>query len=178
MKNEARHVLCHNKKARHSYEILEVVEAGIVLGGPEVKSLRGGGGSIKDSYAQVVNNEVFITNLHISAYVQASIFNYEPERKRKLLLHKREILRLSGKIKEKGLTLIPLSIYLKGNIIKVELGLAKGKREYMKKDSIKERDVRREVDRGQIMEAPVKDIDFEGLLKRALKNAGTSRRYS
>ncbi|MRR13864.1 SsrA-binding protein SmpB [archaeon] len=147
MKSETKQILCHNKKARHSYDIMEVIEAGIVLGGPEVKSLRGGGGSIKDSYAQVLKGEIFITNLHISPYVQASIFNYEPERKRKLLLHKREILRLSSKIKEKGLTLIPLSIYLKGHLIKVELGLAKGRREFMKKDAIKERDVRREVDR-------------------------------
>ncbi len=147
MKSEAKRILCHNKKARHSYDILEVLEAGIMLGGPEVKSLRNGGGSIKDSYAQVAGGEVYITNLHISPYAQASIFNYEPERKRKLLLHKREISRLSGKIKEKGLTLIPLSIYLKGHLIKVELGLAKGRREHSKKEAIKERDVRREVDR-------------------------------
>mgnify|MGYP001065134386 CR=1 FL=1 len=147
MKNDDKKILCHNKKARHSYDILEVLEAGIMLGGPEVKSLRNGGGSIKDSYAQITGSEVYITNLHISPYVQASIFNHDPERKRKLLLHKREILRLSGKIKEKGLTLIPLSIYLKGHLIKVELGLAKGRKEFRKKEAIKDRDVRREVDR-------------------------------
>lgn len=147
MKSESKHILCHNRKARHSYDILETLEAGIMLGGPEVKSLRNGGGSIKDSYAQIKDTEVYITNFHISPYAQASIFNYDPERRRKLLLHKREIVRLAGKVKEKGLTLIPLSIYLKGNLIKVELGLAKGRREYGKKEAIKERDVKREMAR-------------------------------
>lgn len=147
MKNEARKVLCLNKKARHSYDILETVEAGIVLGGPEVKSLRNGGGNIKDSFALVRNAEAFINNLHISPYIQANIFNYEPTRQRKLLLHKREILRLSAKVKEKGLTLVPLSLYLKGNIVKVELGLAKGRRTHSKKEAIKERDVKREMAR-------------------------------
>lgn len=147
MKNEARKVLCLNKKARHSYDILETVEAGIVLGGPEVKSLRNGGGNIKDSFALVKNAEAFINNLHISPYIQANIFNYEPTRQRKLLLHKREILRLSAKVKEKGLTLVPLSLYLKGNIVKVELGLAKGRRTHSKKEAIKERDVKREMAR-------------------------------
>lgn len=147
MKNEARKILCLNKKARHSYDILETVEAGIVLGGPEVKSLRNGGGNIKDSFALIKNAEAYINNLHISPYIQANIFNYEPTRQRKLLLHKREIVRLSAKVKEKGLTLIPLSLYLKGNIVKVELGLAKGKRIHSKKEAIKERDVKREMAR-------------------------------
>jgi len=147
MKDEKKRVLCLNKKARHSYEILETVEAGIVLGGPEVKSLRSGGGNIKDSFAQIKNAQVYINNFHISPYLQANIFNYEPTRQRKLLLHKREILKLSSKMKEKGLTLIPLSLYLKGNIIKVELGLAKGKHTHDKKDAIKERDVKREMAR-------------------------------
>lgn len=147
MKTDVKKTLCLNKKARHSYDILETVEAGISLGGPEVKSLRNGGGNIKDSYALIKNAEVYINNFHISPYLQANIFNYEPRRQRKLLLHKREILRLSGKVKEKGLTLIPLSIYLKGNIIKIELGLAKGKHVHNKKEAIKERDVKREVAR-------------------------------
>lgn len=147
MKNDSKQFLCHNKKARHSYDILETVESGIMLSGPEVKSLRHGGGSIKDSFAQITGGEVYLTNFHISPYAQASISNYDPERKRKLLLHRREIIRLWGKIKEKGLTLVPLSVYLKGNLIKVELGLAKGRREFRKKEVIKERDVRREVDR-------------------------------
>jgi SsrA-binding protein len=147
MKTDVKKMLCLNKKARHSYEILETVEAGIMLGGPEVKSLRNGGGNIKDSYAVIRNFEAYIHNFHISAYTQANIFNYEPRRPRKLLLHKREILRLSGKVKEKGLTLIPLSIYLKGNLIKVEVGLAKGKQVHNKKEAIKERDVKREMAR-------------------------------
>ena len=147
MKTEVKKMLCLNKKARHSYEILETIEAGIMLGGPEVKSLRNGGGNIKDSYAVIKNFEAYIHNFHISPYTQANIFNYEPRRPRKLLLHKREILRLSGKVKEKGLTLIPLSIYLKGNLIKVEVGLAKGKQVHNKKEAIKERDVKREIAR-------------------------------
>ncbi len=118
-----------------------------MLGGPEVKSLRSGGGNIKDSYAQVKNQEVFLNNFHISPYLQASIFNYEPTRPRKLLLHRREITRLAGKVREKGLTLIPLSLYLKGNRIKVELGLAKGRKAHGKKEAIKERDIRREASR-------------------------------
>jgi SsrA-binding protein len=146
-KTDSRRTLCLNKKARSNYDILETLEAGIELIGPEVKSLRGGGGSIKDSYAQIVGSEAFITNFHIAPYVQASNFSYEPERKRKLLLHKREILRLSAKIKEKGLTLVPLSLYLKGNLIKVQLGLAKGRKEYRKKEVIKERDVKRDMAR-------------------------------
>ena len=147
MKSEVKKMLCLNKKARHSYEILETIEAGIMLGGPEVKSLRNGGGNIKDSYVLIKNFETYIYNFHISPYIQANIFNYEPRRPRKLLLHKREILRLSGKVKEKGLTLIPLSIYLKGNLIKVEVGLAKGKQVHNKKEAIKERDVKREIAR-------------------------------
>jgi len=147
MKSDVIKPLCHNKKARHSYEIMETVEAGIALGGPEVKSLRNGGGNIKDSFATIRNNEIYLNNLHISPYIQAGINNYEPTRQRKLLLHKREILKLSGKVREKGLTLVPLRIYLKGSMIKVELGLAKGKRTFDKKEYIKERDVRRDMAR-------------------------------
>lgn len=144
---DAKKILCLNKTARHSYDILETIEAGIVLGGPEVKSLRNGGGNIKDSYAIVKSAEVFLNNLHISPYAQASIFNYDPTRPRKLLLHRREIIRLAGKVHEKGLTLIPLSLYIKGNCIKVELGLAKGRRAHSKKEAIKERDIQREAAR-------------------------------
>lgn len=139
--------LCINRTARHDYDIIETLEAGIALTGPEVKSLRNGGGSIKDSYAQLRQNEMFLTNFHISPYAQASIFNQDPLRPRKLLLHKREIIRLAGKMKEKGLTLIPLRLYLKGNRIKVELGLAKGRRAHGKKQAIKERDIKRELQR-------------------------------
>ena len=147
MKSNPKKILCANAKARHSYDIVETVEAGIVLGGPEVKSLRNSGGNIKDSYALIRHTEVFLNNLHIAPYVQASIHNFEPTRPRKLLLHRREITRLSVKIKEKGLTLIPLKIYLKGSLIKVELALAKGKRIHDKKEAIKERDIKRELDR-------------------------------
>lgn len=147
MKNERIKPLCTNRKARHSYEILDTMEAGIMLEGPEVKSLRQGGGSIKDSYAQVRSGQAWLVHLHISPYVQAGIFNADPQKIRKLLLHKREIEQLSGKIKEKGLSLIPLKIYLKGSLIKVELGLAKGKRAYDKKQTIKERDIKREMER-------------------------------
>ncbi|MGC9325404.1 MAG: SsrA-binding protein SmpB [Desulfomonilia bacterium] len=147
MKTENRKTLCHNKNARHSYDILETVEAGIVLEGPEVKSLRNGGGNIRDSYAQIRGSEVYLNNFHISPYEQASIFNREPKRPRKLLLHRREIVRLSAKVKEKGLTLVPLSVYLKGSIIKIELGLAKGRRAHSKKEVIKERDIHREMER-------------------------------
>jgi SsrA-binding protein len=144
---QERRTLCANRNARHSYDILETLETGIVLSGPEVKSLRNGGGSIKDSYAQVKDHEIFLSNFHISPYVQASINNQDPLRPRKLLLHRREITRLSGKVKEKGLTLIPLSLYLKGNRIKVELGLARGRRAHSRKEAIKERDIRREASR-------------------------------
>lgn len=146
MKDETR-VLCLNAKARHAYEIIETFETGIMLSGPEVKSLRQGGGNIKDSYAALRGNEIFVINMHVSPYVQASIFNEEPRRPRKLLLHRGEIERLAVKVKERGLTLIPLRVYLKGSLIKVELGLAKGRQTHDKKEAIKERDVRREMDR-------------------------------
>lgn len=139
--------LCHNSKARFSYDISETYETGIVLSGSEVKSLRQGGASMKDCYAVVRNGEMILLNLHVNPYLQANIFNHDPRAPRKLLLHKREILRLSGKIKEKGLTLVPLSIYLKGSRIKVELGLAKGKTSPDKKNAIKERDIRRDMQR-------------------------------
>lgn len=147
MKADGRKTLCLNAKARHSYDIIETFECGIVLSGPEVKSLRQGGGNIKDTYAALKGTEIFLINMHISPYVQASIFNEEPRRPRKLLLHRKEIERLAVKVKERGLTLIPLSVYLKGSLIKVDLGLAKGRQTHDKKDAIKERDVRREMDR-------------------------------
>ncbi|MBN1635698.1 MAG: SsrA-binding protein SmpB [Deltaproteobacteria bacterium] len=147
MKSDSKKILCANSKARHSYDIVETFEAGIVLGGPEVKSLRNSGGNIKDSYAIIRHTEAFLNNLHIAPYAQASIHNFDPTRPRKLLLHRREITRLSVKIKEKGLTLIPLRIYLKGSLIKVELALAKGKHVHDKKEAIKERDIKRELDR-------------------------------
>jgi len=148
MKGESKvRILCQNRKARHDYAVSETIEAGIVLTGPEVKSLRNGGGNLRDSYAVIRGGEVYVNNMHISPYDKASIHNMDPTRSRKLLMHKREIERLSSKVKEKGLTLIPLSVYLKGSLIKLELGLAKGRKSYDKKQAIKERDVLREMER-------------------------------
>jgi len=137
-----------NRKARHDYEILEIIEAGIALKGSEVKSIRMGSANLKDSYAEIKDGEVFINNFHISPYKFASAHtNHDPYRKKKLLLHKYQIRRLIGKVKEKGLTLIPLRVYSKNRKIKVELALAKGKKLYDKRRDIKERDLAREAQR-------------------------------
>ncbi|MBM3293211.1 MAG: SsrA-binding protein SmpB [Candidatus Aminicenantes bacterium] len=134
-----------NKPARFHYEILETLEAGIVLQGSEVKSIREGRISLKDSYADVKDGEVHLLNCHISPYEAANRFNHEPERPRKLLLHRREIKRLTGKIRERGLTLVPMKVVLNDKgFVKVELALAKGKKIYEKKEAIKERDRARE----------------------------------
>ena len=139
-------IVCQNRKARHDYSIDEIYEAGIVLIGPEVKSLREGRASLKDSYARVKDGELFLHNMHISAYPFAHHLNIDPTRTRKLLMQKREIKRLIGKTEEKGYSLIPLSIYLLRGIIKVELALAKGKRKYDKRYALKEKEVKRELD--------------------------------
>jgi len=140
-------VVCQNRKARHDYEIEEVIEAGIQLLGPEVKSLREGRASLVDSYAKIKKGEVFLYNMHISPYTHAGHVNLDPRRTRKLLLKKREIKRLIGKTEEKGFTLIPTKVYFspKG-WAKVELALAKGKRKYDKRKAIKERELRREME--------------------------------
>ncbi len=139
-------IIASNKAAYHNYEIVESFEAGIALLGSEVKSIREGRISLKDSHAEVKGGEVFLLNSHISPYEPANRFNHEPLRERKLLLHRREIKRLIGKIKEKGFTLIPTKVMLneKGKV-KVEISLAKGKRTYQKKEAIKERELKREV---------------------------------
>jgi len=139
-------IVASNKSAYHHYEIAESMEAGIALLGSEVKSVREGRVSLKDSYGEIKGGEVFLVNSHISPYEPANRFNHEPLRERKLLLHRQEIKRLIGKIKEKGLTLIPTKVLLtdKGKV-KVELSLAKGKRSYQKKQAIKERELKREV---------------------------------
>ena len=139
-------IIAKNKKAIFNYELLETFEAGISLLGSEVKSIRDGRISLKESYAEVKNGEVFLLHCHISPYDAANRFNHEPRRERKLLLHSREIKRITGKIKEKGLTLVPTKVLInaKGKV-KVEISLAKGKRAYQKKDVIKERDLQREV---------------------------------
>ncbi len=145
MKQQAR-LVAKNKKAFFNYEILETFEAGIALLGTEVKSVREGRISLKESYAEVKDGEVFLVNCHISPYEAANRFNHDPLRERKLLLHRREIKRLSGKIREKGLTLVPTKVLFndKGRV-KVEVGLAKGKRAYQKRDVIRERDRDREM---------------------------------
>jgi SsrA-binding protein len=136
-----------NRRARHDYFIEETVEAGLVLTGSEVKSLRAGKAQLKDSYARIERGEAWLLNAHISEYGPASQFGHEPTRRRKLLLHAREIERLTGKTKESGLTLVPLRLYFKHGRAKVELGLARGKKLYDKRESIKERETRREMDR-------------------------------
>ncbi len=136
-----------NKKARHDYHIDDEFEAGIVLVGTEVKSIREGRVSFKDSYADIKKDEVFLRNLHISPYSFAYYDNHESLRTRKLLLHKQEINKLIVKVKERGYTIIPLKIYFKNNKIKVKIGLAKGKKLYDKRESIKEKDVKRDLDR-------------------------------
>jgi len=135
--------ICQNRKARHEYFILDSVEAGVSLSGTEVKSLRAGRANLTDSYATVEGGEVWLHQVHISPYEPASRFNVEPRRKRKLLLHKREISRLLRQVSEKGVTLIPLRLYFKDGYAKVELGLARGKRLYDKREAIKEKDEER-----------------------------------
>ena len=139
-------VIATNKKASFNYELLEKFEAGISLRGTEAKSIRQGKVSLKESYAEIKGGEAFLVNCHISPYESASWFNHEPRRERKLLLHRREIKRLTGKIQEKGLTLVPTKVFFndKGKV-KIEVALAKGKRAYQKREAIRERDRDREL---------------------------------
>ena len=136
-----------NRKARFDYEIFDTLEAGIVLSGTEIKSIRKGSCNLKDSYIIIKNNEAFILNMHISNYKEGSIFNEEETRIRKLLLHKNEILKLKDKISIKGFTIVPLKLYFKDGLAKLEIGVAKGKHTFDKKESIKERDIKRETDK-------------------------------
>lgn len=140
-------VVATNRKARHDYHIEDVYEAGLVLSGTEVKSLRAGRASLVDGFASVENGEAWLENVHIPEYSQGTWNNHNTRRKRKLLLHRDEIAKLAGKIKESGFTLIPLSLYFKDGRAKVELALAKGKREYDKRQTLKEQQDRREADR-------------------------------
>jgi SsrA-binding protein len=139
-------IVCQKRKARHDYFIDEIYEAGIVLAGPEVKSLREGRASLVDSYARVKNGELFVYNMHITSYPFAHHLDIDPTRIRKLLMQKREIRRLTAKTEGKGCSLIPLSIYLTRGIMKVELALAKGKKKYDKRYVLKEREMKRELD--------------------------------
>ena len=136
-----------NRKARYDYEIEDTYEAGIVLTGTEIKSIREGKVNIKDSYAIIRNNEIYLLNNHISQYKEGNIFNHDEDRTRKLLLHKKEILKLRDKLEIDGYTIIPLKIYFVKNKAKVLLGVAKGKKNYNKKETIKERDIKREMER-------------------------------
>ncbi len=140
-------VVATNRKAYHDYSIEETYEAGIALVGSEVKSLRAGKANLRDSYARVRDGELYLYNVHISPYSHGNITNHEPMRTRKLLLHKAEIKRLTGKVAERGLTLVPLKLYFKGNKAKVELGLARGKAKYDKRAAIAKREANREIER-------------------------------
>lgn len=140
-------VIASNKKARHLYKILETVEAGLVLLGPEVKSMRAHNVSFRDSYVGFRDDEAWLVNLHIGAYANAPQVEIDPDRRRKLLLSKRELRRLRAKIEEKGLALVPLRIYIRGKWMKVELGLGRGKRLYDKRETISERDAQRDMER-------------------------------
>lgn len=138
-------LICNNKKAFHDYFIEEKFEAGMVLKGTEVKSLRAGKANLNDSFALVKNGEAFLHNLHISPYDFGNRDNHEPDRMRKLLLHKNEIAKLFGKIREQGYTVVPLRLYFKNGMVKVEIGLAKGKKLYDKREDMKQKDMKREV---------------------------------
>lgn len=141
-------VVAENRRARHDYHIDESIEAGIVLTGSEIKSVRAGRVNLRGSYARVFNNEVFLYEAHISPYEQSgTYFNHDPMRPRKLLLHRREIRRLIGLVRQKGLTLVPLRIYFKGRRAKVELGIARGKKLYDKREDIAKRDAQRDIER-------------------------------
>ena len=139
--------IVQNRRARHEYHILEHHEAGIELRGTEVKSLREGHITLKDSYADVEEGEMFLVGVHINPYEQGNIYNHEPERTRRLLMHKREILKLGARVAEKGLTLIPLRLYFKDGRVKVEIALCQGKHTIDKRETLREREVKRELDR-------------------------------
>ncbi|MGH3949338.1 MAG: SsrA-binding protein SmpB [Pseudonocardiaceae bacterium] len=146
-KERGHKVIVSNRRARHDYSIMDTYEAGLVLVGTEVKSLRAGKASLADAFATVDDGEVWLRNVHIPEYAQGTWTNHEPRRHRKLLLHKGEIDKLIGKTKESGLSLVPLSMYFKDGKVKVELALAKGKRAYDKRQDLAKRDARREVQR-------------------------------
>jgi SsrA-binding protein len=144
---EGEKTVASNRKARHDFQILEQIEAGIVLTGSEVKSLRGGRASLVEAYARVRDDEVWLEGMHVPPYEQGDKRGYNPTRPRKLLLHRREISRLLGKQKEQGLALVPLRVYFTHGIAKVEIGLAKGKREHEKRQAIAKREHQREMER-------------------------------
>jgi SsrA-binding protein len=140
-------IIADNRKARHDYFVIETYEAGIELFGTEVKSLRAGGCNLKDSYCEIDKGEMFALGVHISPYEQGNIFNREPLRPKKLLLHKAEIMKLTGLVSREGYTLVPLSLYFKGSRVKMAIGLCKGKKNYDKREDIARRDADRDIER-------------------------------
>jgi SsrA-binding protein len=146
-KEQGRTVIARNRRARHDYHVEDVVEAGLVLTGTEVKSLRAGRASLADGFGQLVDGELWLHGVHIPEYTQGTWTNHEPRRPRKLLLHRKEIDRLASKTAERGLTLVPLALYFKDGKVKVELALARGKRTYDKRHDLAQRDAAREVER-------------------------------
>lgn len=147
MRTKGTKLITENRKARHEYFVLEDFEAGIELTGTEVKSIRQGNVNLKDSWCSIENGELFIKQMHISPYEKGNIFNRDPLRVRRLLMHKKEIMRLYGKQKQDGLTLVPLSMYFKDSRVKVQLGLCKGKKLYDKREDAAKRDAKRSIDR-------------------------------
>ncbi|MHB1406532.1 MAG: SsrA-binding protein SmpB [Desulfitobacteriaceae bacterium] len=147
MASEGVKVVAENRKAYHDYFVEDKVEAGIILTGTEIKSIRAGRANLKDSYARIENGEVWLHQMHISPYEQGNRFNHEPLRRRKLLLNRKEIGKLWGKLQLQGLTLVPLKIYLKHGLAKIELGICRGKKSYDKREDMAERDAKREIER-------------------------------
>lgn len=137
----------NNRKAKYDYEILDTIEAGIVLTGTEIKSIKNGSANLKDSYAIIKNGEIFLLNMHISHYEQGNIFNHDETRTRKLLLHKKEILKLNDKVNMLGYTLVPIKLYFKKNKAKILVGIAKGKKNYDKREAIKKKDIERQMNK-------------------------------
>ena len=153
-KNDGIKLITTNRKARHEFHLMMVVEAGLVLTGTEVKSLRDGIASLDEAYAVISGEELFVVNLHIPEYTHGNRMNHDPKRRRKLLLHQAEIRKLDAKVKEKGLTLIPTKLYFRRGWAKIEIALAKGKRLYDKRQDMKKRDAKREIDRAYSRRSP------------------------
>jgi SsrA-binding protein len=147
LNSDAVKTIATNRKARHDYFIEDAFEAGVVLSGTEIKSIRAGQVNLRDSFAMIKEGELWLMNAHIAPYDRGTYANHDPRRPRKLLMHRREINRIAGKLQEKGLTLVPLRVYLKNNRAKVELGLARGKKQYDKRATLREKETRREIDR-------------------------------
>ena len=147
MSKTQQNIKIENRKAFHDYEILDRMEAGVVLVGTEVKALREGRANFKDSYARIINGELWVVNMHISSYSHGGYSNHDPLRKRKLLLHRRELRKLIGKVEERGLTLVPLKLYFKHGLAKIEVGLARGKRMHDKRQDIAKKDMDRDAQR-------------------------------